>query len=101
MHHNEDVFPDSRNFNPLRWTQAVDDKEQKPLSRYMVSFSKGTRQCLGMHLAYAELYIGLSNMVRRCNLELFETDRDAVVAAMECFVPRAKEGTKGVRVTVK
>lgn len=47
MHHNQDVFPDSESFIPERW---VDEKGQRrrELERGMMSFSKGSRQCLGM-----------------------------------------------------
>lgn len=73
----------------------------KPLSTYIVSFSKGTRSCIGMNLAYAELYIGLATLFRRVNMELFETQRDAVDIAADHFVPVPKAGTKGVRVLIK
>lgn len=45
MHHNEDVFPDSYRFNPERWTEP---RERKRLEKYMVAFSKGSRQCVGI-----------------------------------------------------
>jgi cytochrome P450 len=47
MHHNEAVFPDSEAFLPERW---LDEKGQrrKGLERYLLSFSKGTRRCLGI-----------------------------------------------------
>lgn len=45
MHHNEDIFPDSYNFVPERW---IDPEHRKYLEKYMVSFTKGSRQCVGM-----------------------------------------------------
>ena len=44
----------------------------------MIAFGRGTRSCVGMQLAYAEMYIGISTLFRRFELELFETDRTAV-----------------------
>jgi cytochrome P450 len=46
-HHDESVFPDSHSFIPDRW---LDDNMQrrKELERCMLSFSKGSRACLGM-----------------------------------------------------
>jgi cytochrome P450 len=42
-----------------------------------MAFSKGPRSCIGINLAYAELYLNLGYMVRRFDLEPFETtDRD-------------------------
>ncbi|KAF3483738.1 cyrochrome P450 [Arthroderma uncinatum] len=45
VHHDEDVFPDSHNFVPERW---LDLEERKHLEKYMVSFSSGSRRCIGM-----------------------------------------------------
>lgn len=45
MHHNEKVFPDSYQFKPERWTEP---HERKRLEKYMVAFSKGSRQCIGI-----------------------------------------------------
>ena len=46
MHHNEKIFPQSYKFLPERWSER--DDGGKSLERYMVSFSKGSRQCIGM-----------------------------------------------------
>lgn len=100
MHHDERIFPHSHTFDPARWLNSpkVGDK---PLTRYLVPFSKGTRMCVGMHLAWAGMYIGLANMFRRLDFDLFETADDAVVMAREFFVAQPREDTKGVRVLVK
>lgn len=44
LHNNPDTFPDPRKFHPERWLQP----SARQLGRYMVAFSKGSRQCLGM-----------------------------------------------------
>ena len=71
MHHST-VFPDSHTFDPNRWLneKAAGNRRQKPLSSYLVPFSKGTRICLGQNLAWAELYIGLAHMFRKVDLEI-------------------------------
>jgi cytochrome P450 len=46
MHHNETIFPDSYNFNPQRWLDQPDGG--KALERYLVTFGKGSRQCIGI-----------------------------------------------------
>jgi cytochrome P450 len=48
MHHNESIFSQSHTFSPERWTTQEDGG--KALERYLVSFSKGSRQCIGMGL---------------------------------------------------
>ncbi len=45
MHHNETIFPDSYSFLPERW---MEPGAAHKLERYMVSFSRGSRQCIGM-----------------------------------------------------
>lgn len=102
QHHDERIFPSSQTFEPDRWLgNPQAPHSSKPLTHYLVSFSKGTRSCLGMNLAYAELYIGLATLFRRVNMELFETQRDAVDMAMDQFTQSPKAGTKGVRVLIK
>jgi cytochrome P450 len=129
VHHNETLFPESHSFIPERWldnarapplnitpssdttnhgsnTENSDSNNGdrgvgKPLSRYMVSFSKGSRQCIGMNLAYAELYIGLATVFRRVNMSLFETGPEAVETKIDIFVPRPMKGSKGVRAVVE
>ncbi|KAJ5090176.1 cytochrome P450 [Penicillium argentinense] len=56
MHHNPAVFPEPYWFNPDRWL-AEDSIE---LEKYNVAFSKGTRSCIGMNLAYLEIYTTLA-----------------------------------------
>jgi hypothetical protein len=79
------------------------------LDRYLCSFSKGSRNCLGINLAWAELYIGIGTLLRRLGklevrgssdlgcMELFETDVGDVEVADGLF-PLVKAGSKGVRV---
>ena len=107
VHHDEAIFPDSHSFDPERWIQ------NPRLSRYLVAFSKGTRQCLGINLAYAELYICLAGMFRRFGsadvqddedegfLELYDTDVSDIAIAVDGFVPLPKNGSKGVRIRVR
>lgn len=45
MHHNEDIFPNSQSFIPERW---MDPEQRKTLEKYLVAFSKGSRQCIGI-----------------------------------------------------
>ncbi|KAF3480353.1 cytochrome P450 [Arthroderma uncinatum] len=104
MHHDETIFADSYQFRPERWLQNA------VLDRYLVSFGKGSRQCLGMNLAMAEMYLTLSSLfrwfgsgdVRRPHdvgqLELFETDESDIKMIGEVLVPMVKEGTQGVRI---
>lgn len=47
LHHNEEIFPHSDRFDPDRW---LDEKGQrrKELEKCLFSFSRGSRQCVGI-----------------------------------------------------
>ena len=107
VHHDESVFPNSNSFIPERWIQ------DPRLNRRLVAFSKGTRQCLGINLAYAELYICLAAIFRRFGsaevrddgdegvLELYGTELADVAVATDAFVPLPRKESQGIRVRVR
>ncbi|KAI0197878.1 cytochrome P450 [Astrocystis sublimbata] len=88
-------------FRPERWEDNPRAADRKPLTAYLVAFGRGTRSCVGMQLAYADLYIGLATFFRRFTCELTDTERDAVDCYYDSFVPRPKPGTRGVRVKLR
>lgn len=47
MHTDESIFPDAMEFNPDRWLLPTGELN-RDLERYLLSFSKGSRQCAGM-----------------------------------------------------
>lgn len=106
VHLDERIFPDAKAFHPERW---IEDKTGH-LDKYLVTFCKGPRMCLGLNLAWAELYIGLSTIFRRMGssavrgkddvgvMDLFETDLGDVEMARDALFPITKDGSKGVRV---
>ncbi|KAK4629731.1 Cytochrome P450 monooxygenase hepH [Fulvia fulva] len=61
--HDPVIFPNPKYFDPDRWTRASERGER--LERWLDTFSKGTRACLGMDGAYAELCIGIAAVVAR------------------------------------
>ncbi|KAK1218250.1 hypothetical protein PQX77_014623 [Marasmius sp. AFHP31] len=66
VHTNPIIFPDPQEFVPERW---LDNRE---LDKYLVAFSKGPRICLGVNLAWAELYLIFANVFRRLEFELHD-----------------------------
>ncbi|KAF9077865.1 cytochrome P450 [Rhodocollybia butyracea] len=70
LHTNPDVFPDPYTFNPDRW--LVQDTSQPMLD--LATFSKGPRMCLGLNLAWCELYLIFGNILRRLDLKLHITE---------------------------
>ncbi|KAK0506935.1 hypothetical protein JMJ35_010635 [Cladonia borealis] len=106
IQHTSSVFNDCFSFSPDRWlttakVASAPGREEKSLDRFFVPFSKGTRWCLGQNLAWAQLYIGLSALFRRVDLELFETEPEAISSAREYFITLPPPETKGIRVIVK
>ncbi|KAF7852941.1 hypothetical protein EAF04_010818 [Stromatinia cepivora] len=74
MHHNPAIFPSPSTFNPERWL----GDQAKELEKYLVPFSRGPRACLGMNIAYAQMYIILALLFSRFEMELFETDAESM-----------------------
>lgn len=102
--HNEEIFPDSHTFKPERWLTRSDQGSWVPnrdMDRFFFAFGKGSRSCLGVNLATAELHLGLATLFRCYDFELFETDVSDVVVKHDFFLPSPKLDSKGVRVTVK
>lgn len=111
MHMNPEIFPRPREFEPERWldscssspsSPSADDGAKKLLSNYLVNFSKGTRGCLGQHLASAEIHLTLAAIFsgKRFELELYQTTREDVDVEHDFFNPQPKKGAVGVRVFV-
>ncbi|WEW59639.1 hypothetical protein PRK78_005118 [Emydomyces testavorans] len=99
---------DTRSLPVLQWKYIPErwlDHEgirHRHLDPYLMSFSKGSRQCLGINLAYAELHLGLAGVVRRLGdrLELFETTSKDVEFKHDYFLP-IPATSNGVRVLVQ
>ncbi|KAI1811655.1 putative cytochrome P450 [Poronia punctata] len=100
-HTNRTIFPAPLEFRPERWLGDPKGPDGvTPLSRYIVSFSRGARGCIGMHLAVMELYVALATMFRRHKFLLFETTSKDVEFAVDLIKPMPKPGSKGVRAVV-
>ncbi|KAL1863207.1 hypothetical protein Plec18170_000037 [Paecilomyces lecythidis] len=99
VHRNATIFPEPERFRPERWL------ENPRLDRYLIAFSKGSRQCVGINLAYAELYMALGCIFRafaqrvedKKQLVLYETSSEDVEVVGDMFIPAVKKGSKGVR----
>ncbi|KAL8832932.1 MAG: hypothetical protein Q9170_004660, partial [Blastenia crenularia] len=92
IHQDERIFERPDEFVPERW---VDAKERQRLERYLVPFSRGSRQCVGINLAWAELYIMLSAMVTNLSLEIFETTREDVDIYSDMLIAEPKRYVNG------
>ncbi|KAL2689500.1 hypothetical protein Neosp_003554 [[Neocosmospora] mangrovei] len=108
----ENIFYDARGFHPERW---VEDGER--LDKYLDIFCSGTRVCLGMALAQAELYLMLAKIFRRWGsggvvfgsddgdqrfgdvgyLSIYETRVRDCEPAADFFMPIPYKGSEGLR----
>ncbi|KAL8967893.1 MAG: hypothetical protein Q9183_002719, partial [Haloplaca sp. 2 TL-2023] len=67
LHLNEKIFKDAQGFRPERWLDPI---ASKGLHRNFLPFSRGPRVCLGRHLAMAEFFVCIGNLVRRFDMQL-------------------------------
>ncbi|KAK6844451.1 hypothetical protein PG995_014561 [Apiospora arundinis] len=88
MHTDETLYPEPLLFNPDRW---MDVGARKRLEKTYAPFSRGTRMCLGMHLAWAEMYIILSQVVQCFDLKFEGVDATNFEMESDQFII----GTKG------
>ena len=73
----------------------------KAMEHSFKPFAGGPRRCIGMNLAYANLYHILAAVVRRFNLEITDTVRARDVDMnRDHFVSVIARGSEGVRVRV-
>jgi cytochrome P450 len=97
QHMDASLFPNPEHFDPQRWLNADDPY----LDRYLVNFSKGTRACLGINLAKAEIWLTLATLFTRFDMTLYDTTRADVEVARDYFAAYASAQSKGLRVTLE
>ncbi|KAK2604960.1 hypothetical protein N8I77_007848 [Diaporthe amygdali] len=76
MHTDGTLFPEPMRFSPDRW---LDSTSGETAASKLAPFGRGTRICLGMHLAWAEMYQLLASLVQRFDF----TIKDAVADDFE------------------
>ncbi|KAI0400710.1 cytochrome P450 [Xylaria palmicola] len=98
MHSDPLVYPSPAEFRPERWIGDVNPA----MHRSYVPFCRGSRNCLGMNLAMAEMSLALAVLYRPGGptVELFETDESDVKQVHDFLIPLPKLSTKGVRVLI-
>ena len=95
VHTNEELFPDPWSFKPERWTGS--DEDRTNLEKFLVSFGKGSRRCIGINLAYAEIYLALSTVIEKFDMALFGTDIRDVQFEYDWAILQPRLGSEGVR----
>jgi cytochrome P450 len=65
-------YPDPHTWNPLRWIvkdEEPNEKEVAHMKKAFGNFSFGTRRCLGINLAYTEMYAVIARIVWQYEFE--------------------------------
>jgi cytochrome P450 len=85
-------FPEPETFQPERWLGP----DASQLEKRLVAFSHGSRSCIGMNLAYEELYLNFSYVFRKFDMKPYKTTK-ASMDWKDNFVPTT---TEHLRVTL-
>lgn len=86
VHTSPTIFKDPEKFVPDRWL----GEEAAGLEKWLVAFSKGPRSCLGLNLAWCELYYLFAGLVRRYDMKV-DVKMERLVWR-DCFTPFYEEG---------
>ena len=99
VNNDPEIFPNPLSFEPERWIEA--EEKGFRLDRFMVSFGKGSRQCVGINLAWAELYLTLAYVITQFDMDVFDTTRERDVwIKSDGFVGVPSPDAQGIRVKV-
>ncbi|KAK3897323.1 trichodiene oxygenase [Staphylotrichum tortipilum] len=82
MHRDERLYPDPLRFNPDRWLSSA---SRMKLDKTFVPFSRGTRNCTGMQLAWAELYLVIANVVQQFDFDFIKAGPEDVMPVADNF----------------
>ncbi|KAJ9612893.1 hypothetical protein H2200_002834 [Cladophialophora chaetospira] len=75
VHRSSEVWGNPEVFDIERWMGP----DAAGLDKWLVSFSKGPRSCLGVNLAYCEMYVALATLIRRLDMKLDGTKAEDLV----------------------
>ncbi|KAH0437675.1 cytochrome P450 [Colletotrichum camelliae] len=97
LHMDPEVYPEPTKFMPERWLGDYDPR----MNRNLVPFVRGSRNCLGLNLAWAEMYIFLGVIfgsgAHRMSLECEASD---IVPIRDSDVGFQARGAQGLRVRI-
>lgn len=84
-HRDIDFFPNPEKFDPDRWINA-DEAELSRMKEMFMPFSKGTRNCIGSHLALMELKLVTAALVSRYTMTVAPTMKESDMDTKDHFL---------------
>ncbi|KAF2730915.1 benzoate 4-monooxygenase cytochrome P450 [Polyplosphaeria fusca] len=94
--HDPAYYPDPYVFRPERWLEAAARGEKLPL----FIFGHGARSCLGLNLAWAELYLATAALFRKFDMEAVKGGDVGFDNYREFGFGFSKEGKFGMKVRI-
>ena len=91
-HHNKEVFPLPFAFEPARWLNTMNRGGTPEMKEAYMPFSRGSRMCIGIHLATMELKMILATIVCKWELSVGERTTDDTMSITDHFVMMPKGG---------
>jgi cytochrome P450 len=82
VHRSNEIFKDAHIFNIDRWMGP----DSTGLDQWLVTFSRGPRSCLGINLAYCEMYVAMATLIRKLDMKLNGTRAEDLVWR-DAFLP--------------
>lgn len=67
-------------FRPERWLED-------PTNKNLVAFSKGPRACIGINLAWCQLYLVAASLIRNVRMDYTPSVNDSQLKWRDCFQP--------------
>ena len=84
LHHDPDVFPSPYKYDPARWLSASSDLNAMRESFF--AWSRGSRACMGMHLATMQLKLIISALVWGWDITPAEGTTEESMAMCDHFI---------------
>jgi len=82
LNRHSSIWDNPNDFNPDRWLR----KNSRDLDKYLATFNRGARQCLGKDLAWCELWVFFANLFRRYHIKTLPANmrwRDLILVKFE------------------
>ncbi|RAL15169.1 cytochrome P450 [Aspergillus homomorphus CBS 101889] len=98
MNMNPAAFPEPQKFKPDRWIEAA--ARGINLDQYMASFTKGSRICIGINLAYMELYFAVAFLAIGFDMELYETPPEMLELVRDLGLAFPRDGDFSVQALI-